>query len=716
MSVIAAAKPQSAPVPVVGRLFEWSLLGMLSTSHLALLSSDVRDVLISLVAIAAILLRAAQVAGWLRLEIPSLQASLLAVLALGGCGAEYWVTDNFISAAIHLVGLMSFLVTIRATTPRDFFFVKLITFFQLLAAATISTGPLYLVWLLGYVAFAIVTQSVGEIRKPLAAGEVAARPPARDRVGRGVLGVAAFTFLSIFILGVGFFFILPRTAGAAFRHLMPSGFHLPGFANEVTLGRIGEIQNSPNSPAVFHVKIRPAGTYDLKWRGSALSQFDGRRWFNSPSPGQVQRIENGHVWLASAQQMRRPGRRIKYEVQLKDATGDVLFFAGLPEELSVDSSALIRTPVDGFRLGLSSGSGLRYQVMSYVEDPAIGISAEAVPLDSVERELYLRLPKLDPRVAELAHRLSADEPVPLDQASRIEEYLRATYPYTLELPKESPPDPVAYFLFERRRGHCEYFASALALMLRTIGIPSRLATGFQSGTLNPLTGWYLMRGADAHAWVEAYFPGHGWVTLDPTPPNPEPANQTLLGQLRLYMDAMEVTWQDWVVTYDLERQVFLADRLGQSTRAFSLRWIESWDAGGAAVKTAAKTWLPHAAAAVALAALVIVAAIVFGPGLLAWWQRRRRVEKLRRGEAQASDATLLYERMLGLLHRQGFQKPAWMTPGEFVEALPAPAPRQLVAEATELYQRMRFGHQMAAGPQLLALLERLAAAPPPPRR
>ena len=712
----AAVKQQSVPVPAVGPLFEWSLLGMLATSHLALLSSDVRDLLISVVAIGAILIRAAQVAGWLRFQISAGLATILALLALATAGVEYWATANFVSAAIHLAGLMSFLVTIRATTPRDFFFVKLVTFFQLLAAATISTGPLYLLWLLSYVAFAIVTQTVGEIRKPLAKGEVAARPPARDTVGRGVLGVAAFTFFSIFVLGAGFFFILPRTASAAFRHLMPSGFHIPGFANEVTLGRIGELQNSPNSPAVFHVKIRQAGAFELKWRGSALAQFDGRRWFNSPSPGQMQRIENGHAWLASAQQLHRPGRRITYEVQLKDSTGDVLFFAGIPEGLSVDSPAVVRTPVDGFRLGVSSGAGLRYQIQSFIEDPALSITAEAPPLEPAQRDLYLRLPKLDPRVAELARRLSADDPVALDKARRIEEYLRVTYPYTLELPKETPADPVASFLFERRRGHCEYFASSLALMLRTIGIPARLATGFQSGTHNPLTGWYLIRGSDAHAWVEAYFPGHGWVTLDPTPSNPEAAGQTLYSKLRLYMDAVEVTWQDWVVAYDLERQVFLADRLGQSTRAFSLRWIDTWDSTGASFKAASKTWLPRAAAAATLAALLLAVAIVAGPGVLGWWRRRRRVEKLRRGQAQASDATLLYERMLTLLRRQGFQKPAWMTPDEFVEALPGPAPRQLVAEATELYQRMRFGHQMAAGAQLLDVLERLAAAPAPPRR
>ena len=693
------------------RLFEWALLGMLATSHLALLSSDVRDLLISLVATAAILLRGAQVLGWFRIIIPPRHATFLALLALASCGVEYRLTENFVSAAIHLVGLMSFLVTIRATTPRDFFFVKLITFFQLMAAGTLNTGPVYLMWLLSYIAFAIVAQTVGEIRKPPGKGETVARSPSRG-MSRSVLGVTAFVFVSIFIIGIGFFFVLPRTANAAFRHLIASGFQVPGFSNEVTLGRIGEIQNSPNSPAVFHIKIRQPGAYELKWRGSALAQFDGRRWFNSPSPGEVQRVENGYARLANAQQLRRPGRRIDYEVQLKEATGDTLFFAGIPEAVALDAQAVIRTPVDGFRLGFPNTAGVRYRAQGFLEDPALSISSNAGVLDPASRELYLSTPNLDPRVAELARRVTAGEPAPLDRARRIEEHLRGNYSYTLELPKEPPADPVAFFLFERRRGHCEYFASAMALMLRTAGIPSRLATGFQSGTLNPFTGWYLVRGSDAHAWVEAYFPGHGWVTFDPTPPNPEVPGQTLMSRLRLYMDALEITWQDWVVTYDIDRQVLLADRLGQSTRAFSIHWIDRWDATGAAFKRAAKTWLPATAIAFMAVAMTVAAAILFGPGLLGWWSRRRRVDKLKRGEAQASDATLLYERMLALLHRQGIQKPPWMTATEFVNALPEPAPRDLVAEATALYQEMRFGHRMEAAPRLLAVLERLEAGPP----
>src|SRR5438445_13833159 len=98
------------------------------------------------------------------------------------------------------------------------------------------------------------------------------------------------------------------------------------------------------------------------------------------------------------------------------------------------------------------------------------------------------------------------------------------YGYTLELPRVRPADSLANFLFERKQGHCEYFASAMAVMLRTLHIPSRVVNGFRTGEFNDLTGNYVVRASNAHSWVEAYFPGYGWVSFDPTPAGPSPVH------------------------------------------------------------------------------------------------------------------------------------------------------------------------------------------------
>ena len=110
-------------------------------------------------------------------------------------------------------------------------------------------------------------------------------------------------------------------------------------------------------------------------------------------------------------------------------------------------------------------------------------------------------------------------------------------------------------LFERKKGHCEYFASSMAVMLRTLGIPSRVVTGFQSGVYNPMTGWQVIRASDAHSWVEAWIEGRGWTTFDPTPFDPSGGDAGVLSRLSLLADTATQFWNDWVMSYDLGHQV-----------------------------------------------------------------------------------------------------------------------------------------------------------------
>ena len=208
----------------------------------------------------------------------------------------------------------------------------------------------------------------------------------------------------------------------------------------------------------------------------------------------------------------------------------------------------------------------------------------------------------------------------------------------------------------RRKGHCEYFASAMAVMLRTLGIPSRLVTGFQGGVLNPISGWSVVRASDAHAWVEAWIPGRGWMTFDPTPAARQTPRPSVLARLFFYMDAAEMFWQDWVVNYDIQRQATLAFRMQSSGRVLGTRWFDrlrlAWLGWQTTALRAARTY-----GGMALALAVIgVAGWLAVPEVWAWWKTRRRLRKARRGEARASDATLLYLRMLHLLRRRGYHK------------------------------------------------------------
>jgi hypothetical protein len=275
------------------------------------------------------------------------------------------------------------------------------------------------------------------------------------------------------------------------------------------------------------------------------------------------------------------------------------------------------------------------------------------------------------------------------------------------LPQVEAADPIADFLFQRKKGHCEYFASALAVMLRSVGIPSRVATGFQSGTFNPISGWYLIQSSDAHSWVEAWLEGKGWTTLDPTPPDNSPPGFSLTTRLHLYVDAMQVFWQDWVLSYDIERQLNLAAKMEQSSRGFSLKWLDgSWSSLTARWKQAADVAKLHGANAVVWI-VVVTLVLIYGPrlwrhGLVNW-----RFRRLKSGLASASDATLLYRRFLFLLHKKGVEKPAWLTPLEFARNVKDEQAAPLVWEFTMLYNDLRFGQKQEAAPRMLNLLERI---------
>jgi len=133
-------------------------------------------------------------------------------------------------------------------------------------------------------------------------------------------------------------------------------------------------------------------------------------------------------------------------------------------------------------------------------------------------DMYLQLPsEIDPRIAALARSATEHAPTPYDKAIELEHFLKTKYHYTLDLTGNPGTDPLAHFLFTTRAGHCEYFASSMTVMLRTLGIPSREVNGFLPGEFNELGGDYIVRASDAHSWVEAYFPGSGWIVFDPTP-------------------------------------------------------------------------------------------------------------------------------------------------------------------------------------------------------
>ena len=208
-----------------------------------------------------------------------------------------------------------------------------------------------------------------------------------------------------------------------------------------------------------------------------------------------------------------------------------------------------------------------YQADSDISTPSPELLRQAGDYFPSFALVYLQLPRLDPRVPQLAAQITGSASSNYDKAVALEKYLKTHYGYTLQLPRSQVKDPLANFLFERKQGHCEYFASSMAVMLRTLRIPSRVVNGFRSDEFNDLTSNYVVRAKNAHSWVEAYFPGYGWVTFDPTPGGGAASPQGW-GRAMLYLDAAASFWREWVISYDSSHHYILSRSVMSGTRSF----------------------------------------------------------------------------------------------------------------------------------------------------
>jgi hypothetical protein len=356
----------------------------------------------------------------------------------------------------------------------------------------------------------------------------------------------------------------------------------------------------------------------------------------------------------------------------------------------------------------------RYQAISDIAQPsAPELRRAGTVYPTYLDPVYTRLPSsLDPRIPQLARQITASADNSYDKALALETYLRSNYQYTLQLSRTVPHDPLANFLFERRQGHCEYFASSMAVMLRSLGIPARLVNGFRTGEFNDLTSQYVVRASNAHSWVEVFFPGRGWIAFDPTP-GASMQVRTGWSRIGLYMDAMASFWRDWVVNYDAGHQQAMA--VGARTGSRQLFWtVRQWwrnhyesmlaaaRRAGSAIAGAPLRWGLGGAIATILLLLAANARQIC-QALSRRWLAARPEKAPRRA------ATIWYERMTAALGHRGWPKLPTQTPEEFVQSIDDSKVRARVAKFTRHYESARFDQSVEDARRLPQLYEEISA-------
>jgi protein-glutamine gamma-glutamyltransferase len=660
---------------------------------------------------------AAMVGAWFiegsRFQISERVGTLLIVLAVpiyyGLWRIGYF---TFVSQEAMLPGILARLILslsaiklLQRKSDRDWIFLYIMAFFQVLLAAGLSISALYLFAFITFVFFMVAAIIVFEMRKT--DRSVSERATVKREIGGSRLKLPGFGRIpatsivligAIVVLATPIFFLIPRVGGAGIGADPGNSSMRAGFSDKVQLGGNGRIQQSDE--IVMRVRLEGNdSTGNLKWRGIALDTFDGQLWSRS-KPNSREPKTKGEREIIQVDYATGRESLLLQTVYLEPLEPPVLFAAPRAVGVQGNFQMLTRDPYGSIYFQ-QQGERVSYKVLSDTSLPDTGQLRTDRELYPVQFNSYLQLPaSIDPRIEQLSSRLTANTRNRFDAAAMIENYLQTEFGYTLEQ-KAGGSEPLSDFLFNVREGHCEYFATAMALMLRTQGIATRVVTGFQQGEYNETADVFVVRQLNAHAWVEVYFPGEGvWVPFDPTPAagqGLEVVSTGIMGQYTKYLEALEMFWIQYFVAFDNQEQKSLLTSVKRSfvdyqsktssyVETFQILIAEWWkDVKG---ENGFETRLAAVGYAIASVLLFVLLVLVF-------WFGGKRVRKMsiwsrlhsRFQPGQNTTIIDFYDRMIRLLEGRGLNREPHQTPMEFAAATMLPEAVML----TQKYNLVRFG-------------------------
>ena len=659
--------------------FRLASYALLLSGFLTLLGAEGTSTLSSVLYLGAIALSWS----WPERDLSGARQTIVFVLSLAIFALDAWFYSGFVSATVHLLMLISLVKLFARKRDRDYLLLYFISFAYVLVASTFTMSVVFLICALAYLFFAILTLTLFESKRAFDENRTV------NFLLRGYLGTAALITILIVLVSIPIFVVIPRGTLGVLRAPNQTALQLSGFSKNVSLGDMGEILI--NTSVVMRIKVDTAPEnlpFDLKWRGIAFDRYDGKGWSRTRAVRRIRRNDQYHGFLVAHDSRRQEEFLVRQTIYQEPFTnvifgvGEIILISG-----GTGRSFVLQDGNDSFSTG--SSQPVKYTVFS---DLITRRERLARPLQGEYPEdvkkYYLQLPTLPPEIARLASEITKSETNPIAKAFALEQFLREGYAYSLENRSSLAKDPLYDFLFSTRAGHCEYFATAQAVMMRTLGIPSRLINGFRRGNFNQWSEYFIVRQSDAHSWVEGYFPGMGWVEFDSTPvSSSDPFLLTwTAGQV---LDAIEVFWTD-VVTFDHLKQYGFFQALGEEFReAWSRNWVERFKLG-----QVVGYWRGQLSSGSSLLLLSLLAA-----SLAATWLARRYRSYLgliwKQRVLQNEDWELAphyYLELLKILSRRGFTKGGSETPGEFADRIREEVGNSIPDRLTELYYRNRFGN------------------------
>ena len=611
---------------------------------------------------------------------------------------------SLVGSAVHMVLFLQLIKLHQRKSDRDYFYVIVLAFLKILAASSLTVDMSFAATL---VLFLIALVSM-LISFEMYRCERDTKMTTRETVV-ALGGTSVWTTLCIIAIGSALFFIIPRGGTAYFSNAAVPPLLVSGFSDSVGLGQIGQLKLS--SAVVMHAK-RITGTpfAVLKWRGVALDTFDGFNWSKIDRTRTNVRIENSAYKLPGGT---APGERVAYDILLEPLATTALFGPHSIRQISGRGVPAIEVDKDNAVFTrFQQPQRLHYQVQSEIvritpaKDRPVAVQAATEHVG----DNYLQLPPdLDPRIRALAATITRDAQTPFDKAVRVEAHLRKNYKYSLTLDWEPGSQPLSTFLFQAKSGHCEYFASSMAILLRASGVPTRIVNGFLMGDYNPVGDAYIVRQSDAHSWVEVYLEGTDWTEFDPTPVGTNQTDPGLMDQLHHYADAMGLFWSTYILTYDTGNQIQLfqsayesVDKLQRDLHTRKDRWALGLQQFAAQVSASIRQTIASGAIW-GYSALLIAGILVYGMRqeiARRWWLLR--IRKTGRVDDRVIDA--LFYRAVALVGKHGPRRRDSETWREWIGIVPHDQCRSILQRALEVYEKAKYGPE-ASSPADVAVLQ-----------
>lgn len=634
-----------------------------------------------------------------------------------------------------VVGIVSFLIFLQITKlfhkkeNRDYLFLYVISFIQLLTVTVMTTDVIFSIPFILYTILATWTLMIfylkHEIESYQGTHQNIFKTPQVEKVLNPYffLGTSILVFMMLAIILVIFFTVPRISIGYLFRERERIQ-QISGFSEEVKFGSFGNIR-------LDHTPIMRIELPDIserlpafvRWRGISLDYYDGQSW--KVSRKQEKKVAGRIELTLDAQRTYffnigahdrtstaiNREKLLRQEIEMSPINSRVIFGA---HQIQGISGVFTPLSVDGLsgtiRSDFPASRGRKYVAYSDIEVPSEEELREAstaetqytTPILSSFEEQYTQLPPISSEIKNLARSLTKNYLNLYDKAKAIEQYLQNNFEYRLNVKRDEDVTPLEDFFFRHQAGHCEYFATGMVVLLRTLNIPARIVNGFQQGQWNEFGKYFIVRKSDAHSWVEVFFPSHGWIVFDPTPSTafsedyaPVLDRIPVVSTMSRYFDFIRMRWNRYIVEYNLMDQVQLILNIRYQTRYFQkqmAKYLEGLKFDLPQFDSIKALFTLRNLSLLSAIGLVLTAFILI---ILRFRQDAKLKELFPHSPPSPRHLKVvkLYLEMLGILAKKGLNKETYVTPQEFTLQL---ARKQVpyfqeVQEITRLYYKARYG-------------------------